>query len=441
VLVSFLVGVESLYSKASVASEDVHSRLSRVEELVKAHLNGLPEEKKQALKQMKIDALAAGPVSSEAQAREAAHRVSVGQESYAEIISVAEYEDEECSILESGYLTVNPTYCLPVLNHDYNEYYRAIKLSCNSSLNKFKVVMYNRDDCSGMNYALHLDLLACGNTDMEINDKKFSTICEPNVPQFPSVSAVLYNDVVNCYANEVPELGWFTPMYQCVKNTGGIFSNSTDQPYMNVTECSIDGLEDGVDTAHTTYFHDANCTNATGYQWNEDMASECIVDLADKWDSFFGYPISESASAKMGCFPQDTIIETRLPSSNPTRAPTNDDSDDNNDAVIAGATLGSLFAVGLIGVVAYYAYFYYGPGKSGLAMSGKKNSPMQDQENASDWFSRVSGFTGESTTATTTNPRYSTKPSSASPSAGSNPLHAQANLEESSKYELFDDSL
>jgi hypothetical protein len=181
------------------------------------------------------------------------------------------------------------------------------------------------------------------------------------------------------------------------------------------------------------------------------MDSECIVDLADKWESFFGYPISEYASAKMGCYPQDTIIETRLPSSNPTRAPTNDDSDDNNDAVIAGATLGTLFAVGFIGVVAYYAYFNYGPGKSGPTMSGKKNSPMQDQENASDWFSRVSGFTGESTT-TTTNPKYSAKPSSAGTSAaagasgasepaGSNPLHAQANLDESSKYKLFDDNL
>ena len=236
VLVSFLVDVESLYSEASVTSEDAHLRLSRVEVLVREHLNGLPEEEKQALKQMKIDALAAGPMSSEAQAREAARHVSVGQEEHTEIISVAEYEDEECSVLESGYLTINPTYCLPVLNDDYNEYYGAIKVSCDSSLNQFKVALYYWDDCSGMNYALYFKLMACGNTNMEINDKKLSTICEPNVPQFPSVSAVLYNDVVNCDANEVPELGWFTPMYQCVKNTGGIFSNSTDQPYMNVTD-------------------------------------------------------------------------------------------------------------------------------------------------------------------------------------------------------------
>jgi hypothetical protein len=277
------------------------------------------------------------------------------------------------------------------------------------------------------------DLLECDNEEFHLFDEKIRMLCEPHVPQFPSVSAIMYDDYVTCDTNEVPQLAWFTPMYECVRNSKGVFANSTDQPYFNVTECSIDGTGDQIDTAHTTFYYDALCSNATGSQLNEDLSVECILDLADKWDSFFGYPISEYASARMGCYPQETLIQTRAPTSMPSREPSNGGDDDGDQAgVIVGATIGTLFAVALICGIVYYTMYYNQPGPTMSGANGgtlNSKQPMQDQEGASDWFSRVAGFTGD-------NPH-----SGSNSKSSSNPIHAQTDQEESKNYELFKDGL
>jgi len=65
------------------------------------------------------------------------------------------------------------------------------------------------------------------------------------------------------------------------------------------------------------------------------------------------------------------------------------------------------------------------------ANGGTSNSkqPMQDQEGAIDWFSRVAGFAGDK------------PPSESNSRSSSNPIHAQTNQEESKNYELFKDGL
>lgn len=338
-----------------------------------------------------------------------------------DVLSFAAFDDEQCTVLQGGYLTVNPDYCLPIINDDLADIGTSMYVHCDESKGKFYTTLYFEENCGGWGFTETWNLLDCSNEWSYIQDQDpIEMICQAGVPSFPAVSAVVYDNDEECTDAALPALGWFTPMFTCVKNVG-VYFDATEMPYFNVTRCTPDASDAGEDDTHTKFYWDSQCMNSTGKKETEELPSGCISNIDQQFDSFFGYPIETNSSARMGCWPVEPILSA-YPTSMPTKGPSDDDDDGPDAGTIAGATLGTLFGVGLLAAGGYYAYKNYGSSRPTM----RSKTPMQDQRDQSD-LSRISGFTGE--------PRVGN--SSAASPAGNNPLHV--NGEGEKKYQLFKD--
>merc|ERR1719198_1477410 len=121
------------------------------------------------------------------------------------------------------------------------------------------------------------------------------------MPQWPSVSSVFYDNKDECELYEIPLFGFFTPMYQCVKNEGGIFGNNSRDGYFNITGC-VELEDETMEEGYITFYEDAACTEID-VETTESLVEYCTNDLDEKWESVFGIPIPVSTTARQGCWP------------------------------------------------------------------------------------------------------------------------------------------